>query len=236
MFVKQRLVYLLAVMIVPLSSHLAQDKRTFSMPDSVLLFGTYNDLRVVTPNSVQVFKPPVEDGTNHGYFIYPGLAPQGDQVAWGFAVDFQKGRKYQARYVLGVYSLKEQKWKTYGDLDDIGTPAFSPDGSKIAFVAVDPINSDDLHIFDLATEKMTITITKVKIKGISEAAGIKLKATLGWSPDGKRLVVQLSRRYPKPSLIAVVDLATGDMQPIGEGYNPAWSPTGEWIAYYDLSG
>jgi hypothetical protein len=227
----------MAVVIVPLSDHLAQDKQTFSLPDSVLLFGIYNDLRFVTPDLVLEIKPPVEDGYNHGYFVYPGLASRGDLIAWGFAVDWQKDRaSHSARFALGVYSIKEQKWKTYGDFDDIGTPAFSPDGSKIAFVALDPIKGYHLLNFDVATEKMTI-MANVNAKGIPEKGiqGIPEKSTLGWSPDGKRLVVQF-QRSEKPSLIAVLDPNTGDVRPIADGSSPAWSPTGEWIAYYDPPG
>lgn len=238
MFAKHRWLYLLAVVIVPLSADVVQEKQTFSLPDSVLLFGIYSDLRIVTTDRVLAIKPPVEVGnTNRGYFVYPGLAPRGDLVAWGFVVDWQDDRRrYRARFALGVYSIKEQKWKTYGDFDDIGTPAFAPDGSKIAFVALDPIKGYHLLILDLATEKMTI-MTNVSAKGIPEKGiqSIPEKSTLGWSPDGKRLVVGFERSE-KPSLIAVLDPNTGDVRPIADGFNPAWSPTSEWIAYYDPPG
>jgi WD40-like Beta Propeller Repeat len=220
---------ILAVLIVPLSSVDAQDKRSFSMADSVLLFGTYTELRVVTPDRVLSLKPPVDLGYNHGYFIYPGLAPRGDLVAWGFALDSQKDRSPNSgRFALGVYSIQEQKWKTYGDFDDIGTPAFSPDGSKIAFVTIEG-REEHLQLFDVATEKMTVT--NVNAGGSPERGGIPAKAGIGWSPDGKRLVVEFARAE-RPSLIAVIDPSTGDQKPIGEGSHPSWSPTGEWIAYY----
>jgi Tol biopolymer transport system component len=235
MFAKRGWRYLLAILIIPVSALYGQDKRTFSLPDSVLLFGTYDELRVVTPERVLEIKPPVEVGANSGYFGYPGLAPRGDLVAWGFAVAFQKDRpRYTIRFALGVYSIKEQKWKTYGDFDNIGAPAFSPDGSKIAFVARDPMQGYHLLMFDVATEKMT-TMANVNVEGFREKGGIPQKATLGWSPDGKRLVVELERT-DKSSLIAVVELDTGEVKPIGEGYSPAWSPAGEWIAYYEMSG
>jgi hypothetical protein len=236
MFAKHRWVYLLVVGITPLSGNVAQDRQTFSLPDSVLLFGIYSDLRVVTPDRVLEIKPPVEvGGTNRGYFVYPGLAPRGHLVAWGFVVDWQKDRpRYSARFALGVYSIKEQKWKTYGDFDNIGTPAFSPDGSKIAFVARDPIKGYHMLMFDVATEKLT-TMTNVNVEDFRGKGGIPQKATLGWSPDGKRLVVELERT-DKTSLIAVVDPSTGEVKPLGEGTYPAWSPAGEWIAYYDPPG
>jgi len=238
MFAKRRWVYRLAIVIVPLSGQATKDRQTFSLHDSILLLGIYDNLRLVTPAQVLEIKPPVEVGnTNQGYFVYPSLSPRGDLVAWGFVVGWQDDRpRYRARFALGLYSIKERKWKTYGDFDDIGTPTFSPDASKIAFVALDPIKGYHMLLFDVATEKMTIMVN-VSAKGNPEKGiqGIPEKSTLGWSPDGKRLVVQFQRRE-KPSLIAVLDPNTGDVQPIADGVDPAWSPTGEWIAYYDPPG
>ena len=54
---------------------------------------------------------------------------------------------------------------------------------------------------------------------------------LSWSPDENRLAVVIERGG-LPQQVAVLDLRTRDVQAVGEGYAPAWSPAGEWIAYY----
>jgi WD40 repeat protein len=227
MFSKQIWSYLaawLAFLVIPLSSFDEQKSDSFSLPDSVLLFAKpYYDVRVVTPDQSLVIRPPVDVPANSGLFNYPSISRKGDLIAWGFAV---QGHPRATRFALGVYAISEQRWKTYGDFDDIGATAFSPDGSKIAFVADEPERRDAFLIFDVATGKMT---------NVPHPKGIRERATISWSPDGKRLVVEI-QRSEKSTLIVVLDPSTGDSHPIGEGSDPAWSPTGEWIAYYDLSG
>jgi dipeptidyl aminopeptidase/acylaminoacyl peptidase len=226
MFTKRGWSYLLAFLIVPVSALYEQDKRSFSLPDSVLLFAyPGGELRVVTPDRVLEIKPPVDLPANHGLFNYPSISPRGDLIAWGFATADPHAR-HGVGFVLGIYSIAEQKWRTYGALEDIGATAFSPDGSKIAFSAEEPARKDAILIFDVATGKMT---------NVPHPRGIPERGALSWSPDGKRLVVE-THRLEKPSLIVVLDPSTGEVQPVGEGYNPSWSPTGEWIAYYASSG
>ncbi|RJP27826.1 MAG: DUF2092 domain-containing protein [Candidatus Omnitrophota bacterium] len=52
--------------------------------------------------------------------------------------------------------------------------------------------------------------------------------TSSWSPDGSKLVFGKSQGNG----IHILDIATGNIQILNEkGKDPAWSPTGEWIAY-----
>jgi Tol biopolymer transport system component len=224
-----------AILLIRTGTHYGQNKQTFSIPESVLLFGIYENLRFVAQDRVLNIRPPVEEGYNSAYFVYPTLSPKGDFVAWGFAVAFQKERRVnQASFVLGLYSIQEQQWKTYGDFGDIGTPAFSPDGKTVAFVAIDRTRGYHFFTFDIATEKLTI-VAKVDAKGNQQIGGIPEKASLSWSPDGKQIVVELQKLERSP-LVAILAPATGEVRPLAEGTYPAWSPTGEWIAYYDPPG
>jgi len=214
--------------------------KTFTLPESKLLFGNYNDLRIATPDSVQQIRPPFDEGFNRGYFAYPSISPNGDTIAWGFATRWQQD-KYRARFGLGVYALAAQKWKTYGDYDDIGTVAFSPTGSKVAFVARQQGKvKEDLLIFNVATETVT---TAPHPQGWLETKG-----SMGWSRDETRLAIEIQQDQPASSLkpteldadrgpaIGVLEINNGSVQLFGNGFGPAWSPTGEWIAYYDPTG
>ena len=73
-----------------LATAAASKSQTFSLPESILLFGNYEDLRVVTPDGDLKLRPPIDVGYNGGYFAFPGISPRGDGVAWGFAVAWQE--------------------------------------------------------------------------------------------------------------------------------------------------
>jgi WD40-like Beta Propeller Repeat len=199
----------------------------FSVPDSLLLFGTYDELRLVTPDHAEAIKPPTELAANHGYFGYPSISPRGDLIAWGFATQVQNDRaEHRARFALGLYSVAAHKWKTFGDFDDVGNPVFSPDGSKIAFLAEEQ-KKKDLLILDVANGVMT---KASYLNGIQQ----KIASLRSWSPEGKRFALEIQRG--EKNLVAVLDLDTRHVQSLGEGFNPAWSPSGEWIAYFDPDG
>ncbi len=181
--------------------------KTLTLPESKLLFADYNDVRISTPDSVQQIRPPFDEGYNRGYFAYPSISPHGDTIAWGFATRWQQD-KYRARFGLGVYSLATQK--------------------------------QDLLIFNVATETVT---TSPHPQGWLETKG-----SMGWSPDETRLAIAIQQDQPASSLrktkldadrgpaIGVLEINNGSVQLFGNGFDPAWSPTGEWIAYYDPTG
>jgi len=197
---------------------------TFSMPGSTLLFGTYGELRVVTPDHSETVKLPVEVPGNLGYFAHPSLSPRSDLIAWGFIHEWQQdGPKDRAHFTLGVYSLTQKAWKTYGDFEEIGRPAFSPDGSRLAFVAKRH-DKDELLILELSTGAMqSLSLPRAAFN-------------TSWSPDSKRLALNVADPQKHSPVIVILDIDKGNLQSVAQGVKPTWSPGGDWIAYYDAAG
>lgn len=210
----------------------AQGNGTFVEPNSALLFGRYgSSLYVVTPTKTIELKNVTEGGRSR----VPSLARTLDRIAWSV----EKGD----HTAIGVYTVRDQSWKSFADVCYAGggPAAFSPDGTKVAFVSVMPLSpvsampSPPIHdvcptpeqtvlqIFELATGK----ITKLS------CCGWALHGRLSWSPDGKEIAVEYMPRIGQGQ-IAIVETDTGKSRIIADGGNPSWSPKGDWIAYFDM--
>jgi hypothetical protein len=201
-----------------------QAQNEFSLPSSVVLFGGYNELLAVYPDRIQSIRPPIELPANHAYFVRPSLSPSGELVAWGFVTRVEKGRAY---YALGVYSLKDRSWKTYGDFPALAQACFSGDSTRILFVAGE-VRDKKLMILDLATGKISNLLSP-------HPQDWATLSPISWSPDGKRIALVIQRSQTTTS-VGILEIASGKVVDFGEGDYPSWSPDGNWIAVFDGQG
>lgn len=140
-------------------------------------------------------------------FVFPGIS-KGQPVLT--IVDVERGRTERE------IRLKE--------LDEVLNPAWSPDGQWIAFSGlVGGLN--DLFLYDLKAE----TLRRLTTDAYAELDP-------AWSPDGKRLAFATDRfttalvTIVTGSLrLAVMDIATGDVQQVG-GFDNAKNISPQWTA------
>ncbi|GEM_PF-3424173 len=216
---------------VPLSA----DEWTFSMPDSLLLFGgMYSGLFLVGPGGSVDIEP-------RGRSV-PSLSRDGNLVAWALDVPDESAREvplqvslHSRKYLetplrqgLGLYFVQEGRVTTfplgrvrtkYADTGfdaEVEYPAISPDNSKVAFLL-----GQRLYLLDTATgEALPL--------GSTEKSRI---GNLTWSPDGSQLAFERGPR--EDPAIVILELHSRTERALAQGRSPAWSPTGEWIAYFD---
>jgi len=215
-----------AFMLLPIPT-LAQGNGTFTEPNSALLFGKFgSSLYVVTPaKTIELAN--VTEGGIPAVFRVPSIARTLDHIAWSV--------ERADHTETGVYTVNDQSWNSFADVcyGGGGPAAFSPDGTKVAFVSVmqsapahDVCPTPEqtvLQIFELATGK----ITKLS------CCGWALHGRLSWSPDGKQIAVEYTPRIGLGQ-IAIVETDTGKAKTIADGGYPSWSPKGDWIAYLDM--
>ena len=221
MTAKNMVVYSVALLLFAVSFSQAKESGTFHCPDSVLLFNDAGStLRLVAPDHLEALRGPTENRNRP--LAVASLRRDGRKVSWGFPIADDPSKRWKVRCAVGVYPAFEKKWRTYGNFSQVHATAISPDSSKVAFIA-DETDSDSRQLLLLDIDTGAIT-------ELAHVAAV----LVSWSPDGKKLAFETSGGN-KPAVIATFDINSRSTRELVEKKWPAWSPSGEWIAYFEHS-
>ena len=168
--------------------------------------------------------------TTGGTWRQPAFAPSGAEIAYVFREQNFSDLFAMAADGSTSRRLTNGQAAAVGQNDWAFRPAWSPDGTQIAYI------SDDSSYFPVVWVMNRDGGAKRQVMNgqIVDAAD-----AISWAPDGKRLAVT-AMTVREPSQIYLLDVARGTVERLtthAQGsFDPAWSPHGDTIAYIGRDG
>jgi dipeptidyl aminopeptidase/acylaminoacyl peptidase len=192
----------------------------------------------------------------------PRWSPDGKRVAYQGSVPDGKSGIVVANADGTQPQLLAEVKGTNHPLPQVGTRfAWSPDGTKIAFVSATPGPEPDMEADPIVitrylyrpasghpsrfndNRRLHLFVADVATKQVQQLTdGTNYEHSIDWSPDGKQLVF-LSNHEPDPDFFFNYDLFTIDVgskavkrltETKNNEYGPTWSPDGKTLAYSGL--
>jgi Tol biopolymer transport system component len=151
------------------------------------------------------------------------LSPDGSQVTFANWRSIGHGLRAVGIYVIDTDGGRPHLIKKAGGTG-LYNPVFSPDGTKIAYIAGGGDAENGLRVMDAdgSHVRVLVNIHAELSYGILPHCG----GAPAWSPDGSRLA------FCGPGGIWVIGAdGSGLRKVIPKGENPSWSPDGSRIAY-----
>jgi eukaryotic-like serine/threonine-protein kinase len=137
------------------------------------------------------------------------FSPDGSRFTY---LTFTPERKDQSSEIHIASKDGSNNQMVYATREEIGPPAWSPKGGRIAWMSTVGPAKFALQIFDIASKKLTTVAAPPDISfwGLSNVA---------WTPDGLHLLTLYVRPHSDHAQIGMVTLPSGDFHPVTNDVN-----------------
>ncbi len=156
--------------------------------------------------------------TPRGFNITPVYSPDDKLLVFSASNDLHVGL-----VAVATDGASPLRWIKRSNLYDYSLPAFSPDGSRVAYVSARPKMP---QIFSC-----TLDGTDERLETAAESRGRVYRTSPDWSPDGRTIAFeQQNGRFQ----IWTLDRATGKLRRLtvtGENEDPSWAPDSRHVAF-----
>lgn len=212
------------------SSQAALSRLLLNSEEGMIAFSDHGqggwDIFAMSPDGSQVI-PVVEDS---GDDVMPRLSRDGRTLAYVGLADSD------ALYVLDVEDGQARSVHSFGPDEQVSDMAWSPDGTEIALVIEEVIDSDSA---DPASPLSFIHVLEVATGNMQRITDTGREHSVDWSPDGSRILFGRSEPQPEGEKFRPNDLyliepdGTGEERLTNDGLSMqgTWSPDGNRIVF-----
>jgi len=158
----------------------------------------------------------------------PSLSPDGNQVVFSWTGEQQNNEDI---YVMPIGSGTPVRLTSDSAVDR--TPAWSPNGTQIAFARIESVNQVAIY---LATPP--VPNSERKLATVLPIVDNFVYTDVSWFPDGRRLVIAARESDGQTNGIVAIGVDSGESQSVvrspvsaGRYRYPRVSPTGDALAY-----